>query len=151
MTAGTEGAIFIWHMPKDVSGAKADSDMPQAAQEWTLRHSQNVEKQEQRQNSRKEDGRTKGMARLIWQTRYRDKVKEMKFWDHVKWSSQGLEPRLSQRLQAIVTTGRAIHPLDTQAVLSGWLTDTFGASRPHKFSFDRSRNISCIYYKLARI
>lgn len=33
VTAGTEGAIFIWHMPKDVSGAKADSDMPQAAQE----------------------------------------------------------------------------------------------------------------------
>jgi len=33
VTAGTEGAIFIWHMPKDVSGAKADSDMPQREQE----------------------------------------------------------------------------------------------------------------------
>jgi len=29
VTAGSEGAIFIWHMPAKVLEAKADADMPQ--------------------------------------------------------------------------------------------------------------------------
>lgn len=33
VTAGSEGAIFIWHMPNDVRAAKADSDMPERAEE----------------------------------------------------------------------------------------------------------------------
>jgi len=31
VTAGTEGAIFIWHMPKSVLASKADNDMPERA------------------------------------------------------------------------------------------------------------------------
>lgn len=30
MSAGSEGAIMIWHMPESVQMAKADKDMPTA-------------------------------------------------------------------------------------------------------------------------
>ena len=32
MTAGTEGAIFIWDVPAAVQRTKADSDMPELAE-----------------------------------------------------------------------------------------------------------------------
>ena len=31
VSTGSEGAIFIWHMPKSVLASKADNDMPERA------------------------------------------------------------------------------------------------------------------------